>query len=93
MEDRLRHALQDHAATFPHPQGTPAQHPTARWIWPYGVGIHVLFIPGQWPLVLNLTEEHQPWLKLLGNPSDRFYLTFRTPAVEGNRIFSDGLFA
>ena len=34
---------------------------------------NVFFIPGQWPLVLNLTEEHQQLLKLLGKPYERFY--------------------
>jgi hypothetical protein len=30
-------------------------------------------MPGQRPLVLNLTEEHQQLLKLLGKPYARFY--------------------
>jgi hypothetical protein len=28
----------------------------------------VLLIPGQWPVVLNLTEEHQHLLRILGKP-------------------------
>jgi hypothetical protein len=28
---------------------------------------------GQWPIVLNLTEEHQNLLRLLGQPYMRFY--------------------
>jgi transposase len=70
---RIRHALQDHGATFPNQQGTPVQNPTARWVFHYVVGMHVLLIPGQWPLVLNLTEEHQQLLKLLGTPYERGY--------------------
>jgi transposase len=31
LEYRIRHALQDHGATFPNQQGTPVQNPTARW--------------------------------------------------------------
>jgi transposase len=73
LEYRIRHALKDHGATFPNQKGTPVQNPTARWIFHDFVGIHVLFIPGQWPLVLNLTEEHQQLLKLLGKPYERFY--------------------
>jgi transposase len=73
LEYRIRKALQDHGATFPNQQGTPVQNPTARWVFHYFVGIHVLLIPGQWPLVLNLTEEHQHLLKLLGTPYERFY--------------------
>ena len=73
LEYRIRNALKHHGATFPHQKGTPGQHPTARWIFHYCVGIHVRFIPGQWPLVLKLTEEPQQLLKLLGKPYERFY--------------------
>jgi hypothetical protein len=37
------------------------------------VGIHLRLIPGQWPLVLNFTEEHQQLLRLLGEFDERFY--------------------
>jgi transposase len=73
LEYRIRKALQDHGATFPNQQGTPVQNPTARWVFHYFVGIHVLLMPGQWPVVLNLTEEHQQLLKLLGAPYEQFY--------------------
>jgi transposase len=68
-EYRIRTALKEHDATFPHQTGKPVQHPTARWGFQDFVGIHVLLIPGQWsPLVVNLTEEHQSLLRLLGKP-------------------------
>jgi transposase len=73
LEYRIRNALKDHGATFPNQKGTPVQNPTARWVFHDFVGIHVLFVPGQWPLVLNLTEEHQQLLKLLGKPYERLY--------------------
>ena len=73
LEYRIRQALQDHGATFPNQKGQPGQNPTARWVFQYVVGIHVLLIPGQWPVVLNLTEEHQQQLKLLGKLYERFY--------------------
>jgi len=73
LEYRIRQALQDHNATFPNQHGKPVQNPTARWVFHYFVGIHVLCIPGQWPLVLNLTEEHQRLLQLLGQPYARLY--------------------
>jgi hypothetical protein len=73
LEYRMRHALKHHGATFPHQTGTPVQHPTARWVCPSVVGIHVRFIPRQWPVVLHLTEAHQQWRTRLGNPSERFY--------------------
>jgi hypothetical protein len=39
----------------------------------YFVGIHVLVAPGQWPVVLPLTEEHGNLLKLLGKPYIQLY--------------------
>ena len=74
LEYRICKALQDHGATFPNQKGQPVQNPTARWVFQYFVGIHVLLIPGQWsPLVVNLTEEHQALLRLLGTPYERLY--------------------
>jgi transposase len=65
---RLRKALKDHEATFPDQKGNPIQHPTARGVCHSFVGIHILLIPGHRPLGLNLTEEHQRLLRLLGKP-------------------------
>ena len=74
LEYRIRKALKDHDATFPNQKGQPVQNPTARWVFQYFVGIHVLRIPGQWdPLVVNLTEQHQQLLELLGKSYARFY--------------------
>ena len=70
---RIRQALQAHAATFPHQKGQRVQHPTARWVFHYFVGIHLLSISGQWPLVLHLTEEQANLLKLLGKPYMQLY--------------------
>jgi transposase len=73
LEYRIRTALKDHGATFPNQKGQPVQNPTARWIFHSFVGIHLLLIPGKWPVVLNLTEEHQHLLRLLGQPYMWFY--------------------
>jgi transposase len=73
LEYRIRTALKDHDTTFPNQQGQPVQNPTARWVFHYFVGIHLLVSSGQWPQVLNLTEEHQHLLQLLGKPYVRFY--------------------
>lgn len=70
---RIRKALKDRKAAFPDQQSTPIQNPTARWVFLYFAGIHVLLIPGQWPLVMNLTEEHQHLLRLHGKPYMGFY--------------------
>src|SRR5882724_11767243 len=74
LEYRIRKALKDHAATFPNQKGQPVQNPTARWVFQYFGGIHVLRIPGQWDLlVVNLTEQHQQLRELLGQSYTRFY--------------------
>jgi hypothetical protein len=73
LEYRMRKALKDQGGTFPTHKGTPGQNPTARWVFHDGVGLQVLRIPGQWPVVLNLTEEQQQLLQRLGKPYERFY--------------------
>lgn len=73
LEYRIRNALKDHGATFPDQKGKRIQTPTARWVFHYFVGIHVLLIPQQWPIVINLTEEHQHLLQLLGDRYAWFY--------------------
>ena len=73
LEYRIRRALQEHGATFPDQKGKRIQHPTARWGFHYFVGIHVLYIPGQGLLILNLTDEHQHLLQLLGKRYAWFY--------------------
>jgi transposase len=73
LEYRMRTALKEHAATFPDQKGKRIQNPTARWVFHYFVGIHVLRIPGQPSIVLNLTEEHLHLLQLLGKRYVWFY--------------------
>jgi transposase len=73
LEYRIRQALKAHQATFPDQKGKPVQNPTARWGFHYLVGIHLLSISGQGPLVLNRTEEHCNLLPLLGRPYMQLY--------------------
>jgi transposase len=73
LEYRIRQALKAQEATFPDQKGKRIHNPTARWVFQYFVGIHVLCQADQWPIVLNLTEEHQNLLRLLGQPYMRFY--------------------
>jgi transposase len=73
LEYRIRQALKADAAMFPNQTGHPIQNPTARWVFQYFGGIHLLLMPGQWPLVLNLTETHAHLLRLLGQPYKAFY--------------------
>jgi transposase len=73
LEYRIRTALKEHRATFPDQKGKRIQNPTARWVFHYFVGIHVLYIPGQGLMILNLTDEHQHLLQLLGKRYVWFY--------------------
>jgi transposase len=74
LEYRIRTALKAHDATFPDQKGKPVQNPTARWVFHSFIGIHVLRIRGQWDsIVVNLPEEHQALLRLLGTPYERLY--------------------
>jgi transposase len=73
LEYRIRPALKEHEATFPDQTGKRIQNPTARWVFYYFVGIHLLSLPHQWPIVINLTEEHQHLLQLLGSRYAWFY--------------------
>jgi transposase len=73
LEYRIRTALKEQAATFPDQKGKRVQNPTARWVFHYFVGIHVLYIPGQGLMILNLTDEHQHLLQLLGKRYAWFY--------------------
>jgi transposase len=73
LEYRIRTALKESGATFPDQKGKRIQNPTARWVFHYFVGIHVLYVPQQGPIVINLAEEHQHLLQLLGKRYTWFY--------------------
>jgi transposase len=73
LEYRIRTVLKEHGATFPDQKGKRIQNPTARWVFHYFVGIHVLYIPGQGLMILNLTDEHWHLLQLLGKRYAWFY--------------------
>jgi transposase len=73
LEYRIRNVLKAQQATFPDQKGQPTQYPTARWVFQYFVGIHLLLRPGEWPLVLNLNDTHEHLLRLLGQPYKAFY--------------------
>jgi len=49
-------------------KGKRVQNPTARWGFHYFVGLHLLSVSGQWPLVLHLPAEPCNLLQLLGKP-------------------------
>jgi transposase len=73
LEYRIRQALQSQHETFPDQKGRPSQQPTARWVFHVFVGIQVLLGVGDHPVVLNLSDQHQLVLKLLGTSYEQLY--------------------
>lgn len=73
LEYRFRNALAERQATFPDQRGHPVANPTMRWVFQCFVGIHLLLIAGQAPLVLNCKDHHRQVVQLLGSPYERLY--------------------
>jgi transposase len=73
LESRIRQELKASQATFPNQTGQRIQNPTARWVFQYFSGIHLLPIPGEGACVLNLNEHHRHLLRLLGRSYEAFY--------------------
>ena len=66
LEYRIRQTLQQHQQTFPTQLGTTTAKPTARWVFQFFAGIHVLLIDSCREVILNCNEYHNQLLNLLG---------------------------
>jgi transposase len=66
LEHRIREALKAHQQTVPDQKGHPTDHPTARWVFQFFTGIHLLVIEEIRETILNLKEAHETLLALLG---------------------------
>jgi len=73
LEYRIRGALNAHDTTFPDQKDEASIAPSARWVFQYFSGIHVLTIIQMQVLVLNLNEHHMTLLKMLGPKYERLY--------------------
>lgn len=73
LEYATRTLLKEKELTFPNQQGKAIQNPTMKWIFEYFEGIHILYLPNNQPLILNLNEQQKVILKLLGSPFMSFY--------------------
>jgi transposase len=73
LERRIREALRVHNTTFPNQKGKPIANPTARWVFQFFAGIHVLVIEHVGEFVLHLNEFHRTLLAILGEPYQRLY--------------------
>jgi transposase len=66
LEYRLRKGLREQGSTVLNQVKKPTNRPTARWIFHWFVGIHVLYMDEQCLGVLNLEEKHWQIINLLG---------------------------
>ncbi len=67
LEHRIRQGLAEHRQTFPDQKGHPAAEcPTARGVFQFFTGIHVLLVGQIAEVVLNLNTHHQTLLAILG---------------------------
>jgi len=73
LEHRIRETLEAHNETFPNQKGELVSNPTARWVFQFFSGIHVLIIDAAQELVLNLSEHQAALLKLLGERYEALY--------------------
>lgn len=73
LEYRIRDVLKAHQQTFPDQKGQACSNPTARWVFQYFSGIHLLIIAQLQTLVLNLNAHHLALLRLLGQRYERLY--------------------
>jgi transposase len=73
LEYRIRETLDMKNKTFPNQKGKPVSNPTARWVFQFFSGIHLLIVEGVQQTVLNLNEHHLRLLKLLGRRYEKLY--------------------
>lgn len=73
LEHRIRRTLNEPGVTFPDQKGKRIPNPTAQWVFHDFMGIHLRCQVGEWPQVLNLTDEHCHLLKLIAQPYMPFY--------------------
>lgn len=73
LEHRIREALQRNESTFVDQKGKPTAKPTARWVFQYFSGIHVLIVGCMRQLVLNINDMHLVLLAILGERYQHIY--------------------
>jgi transposase len=66
LEYRIRQALKAQCETFPNQKGKPIANPTARWVFQFFSGIHLLVVEHVGQFVLNVNEHHTALLQVLG---------------------------
>jgi len=66
LEHRIRERLKARNETFPNQKGQLINNPTARWVFQFFTGIHVLVVEQAQELVLNMNEHQIALVNLLG---------------------------
>lgn len=73
VEYKIRLGLKNTDTYFPHQTGKPIQNPTARWVFMFFHGIHILLLPDGNHIVTNLNEHHQMIIGLMGANYQYYY--------------------
>ena len=73
LEHRIRERLKARNETFPNQKGQLINNPTARWVFQFFAGIHVLMIEQTQEVVLNMNEHQIALVNLLGEPYVNLY--------------------
>jgi len=73
LEHRIRKGLDENDESFPNQTGKLIKKPTLRWVFNYFQNIQVLYINQKKTAILNLNNEHQKVLKVLGRSYAEFH--------------------
>lgn len=73
LEYKIRQDLQASEQKFVDQKGKATARPTARWVFQFFKGIHVLIVKGAGEVILNLNELHRNLLEVLGKSYQRLY--------------------
>ena len=73
LEYRIRESLKQTKRTFPNQKGKGIANPTARWVFQFFTGIHVLLLSESQAIVLNMNCSHVSLLGLLGEKYEKLY--------------------
>ena len=73
LEYRIRKALREAKETFPNQLGQPVANPTARWVFQFFSGIHILTVDQGQVVVLNMNNQQWKLLRLLGKHYEQLY--------------------
>lgn len=73
LEYRIRQSLLKAGQPFPNQAGRMIDNPTARWVFQFFTGIHLLVVGQLQTLILNLNQYHRLLLKLLGERYEKIY--------------------